>query len=52
MANNEAAAGVVVLVTAGSPEEARRISDALLQARAAACVSIVEGLKSSDWWQG
>jgi periplasmic divalent cation tolerance protein len=41
-----------VLVTAASLEEARRIADALLQARLAVCVNIVPGVESHYWWQG
>jgi periplasmic divalent cation tolerance protein len=42
----------LVLVTASSLEEARRIAGALLQQRLAACVNIVPGIESHYWWQG
>jgi periplasmic divalent cation tolerance protein len=42
----------LVLVIASSVEEARRIADAVLDARLAACVNIVPGVESHYWWQG
>ena len=42
----------LVLVTASSVEEARRIADAVLEAHLAACVTIVPGVESHYWWQG
>jgi periplasmic divalent cation tolerance protein len=42
----------LVLVTAASVEEARRIAEALLQPRLAACVNLVPGVESHYWWQG
>lgn len=42
----------LVLVTASSLEEARRIASALLQVRLAACVNIVPGVESHYWWRG
>jgi periplasmic divalent cation tolerance protein len=42
----------LVLVTASSVEEARRIVDAVLEAHLAACVNIVPGVESHYWWQG
>ena len=41
-----------VLVTAENSQEARRIADALLGARLAACVNTVNGVISRYWWQG
>ncbi len=43
---------VVVVVTAGSREEARRIADTLVSHRKAACVNIVPRVESLYWWQG
>ena len=43
---------VVLLVTAESLEQARAISQALLQRRLVACVSLVAGLESHYWWKG
>lgn len=42
----------IVLVTASSIEEARKIADALLDAKLAACANIIPGLESHYWWQG
>jgi periplasmic divalent cation tolerance protein len=46
------AAYVVIFITASSETEARRISDALLTQRKAACVNIIPAVNSSFWWQG
>jgi periplasmic divalent cation tolerance protein len=43
---------LVVLVTASSGDEARRIADLLLEHRKAACISIVPGVSSLFWWRG
>ncbi|MHB8085004.1 MAG: divalent-cation tolerance protein CutA [Dehalococcoidia bacterium] len=43
---------VVVLVTASSLEEARKIAAVVLDKRKAACVNIVPRVYSSFWWQG
>ena len=43
---------IVVLCTCGSAEDAERISGALVESRAAACVNIVPGLTSIYRWQG
>lgn len=42
----------IVLTTAGSPEEARKISSALVERRLAACVNIIPQLTSVYRWQG
>ena len=42
----------VVLVTAGSLEEARRIGDALVSQHKAACVNIVPQIVSLFRWEG
>ena len=42
----------VVFITASSPEEADKITRALVQGKLAACVSQVPGLKSTYWWKG
>jgi periplasmic divalent cation tolerance protein len=42
----------LVLVTASGIAEARRLAEAILQARLAACVNLVPGLESHYWWQG
>jgi periplasmic divalent cation tolerance protein len=43
---------IVVLTTAGSGDEARRIADALVERRQAACVNIVKGVESIYRWKG
>jgi periplasmic divalent cation tolerance protein len=43
---------IVVLTTAGSTEEARRIADALVERRQAACVNILKGVESIYPWKG
>jgi len=42
----------IVLSTAGSQEEARKIAKALVERRLAACVNIVPGVESTYRWQG
>jgi periplasmic divalent cation tolerance protein len=39
-------------VTCASRAEARRLADAVLAAKAAACVNVVAGVESHYWWQG
>ena len=40
-----------VYMTAGSAEEARAIGNALLAARLAACVNILDNMNSLYWWE-
>jgi periplasmic divalent cation tolerance protein len=42
----------IALTTAPSPDEARRIATALVEARLAACVNIVPQVESIYRWQG
>ena len=42
----------LVLTTCGSPEEARRIAQELVEHRLAACVNIVPQIESVYRWQG
>jgi len=42
----------VVLTTCGSPEEARRIAQQLVERRLAACVNIVPQIESVYRWKG
>jgi periplasmic divalent cation tolerance protein len=42
----------IVLSTAGSQEEARKIAHALVERRLAACVNILPGVESMYRWQG
>jgi periplasmic divalent cation tolerance protein len=43
---------LVVLITVGGPEEGRKIADALVGQRNAACVSIVPQVRSVFRWEG
>jgi periplasmic divalent cation tolerance protein len=42
----------IVLVTAPDVKVARKLAEACLKARAAACVNIVRRVESHYWWQG
>lgn len=42
----------IVLTTASSQEEARKIAQALVERKHAACVNIVPGVESTYWWEG
>ena len=43
---------IIVLITAGSEEEAHRIAELLVNERKAACVSIIPTVESLFWWEG
>ena len=43
---------IVVFITAGSAEEAQRISKILLERKKAACVNIIDKVNSHFWWEG
>jgi len=43
---------VAGFVTASSPEEGRKIADALVEERLAACVNVVDNIHSTYRWQG
>ena len=43
---------IVVMITAGSAEEAERVGGALLEARLVACVNALADVRSDYWWQG
>ncbi|HEY49148.1 MAG TPA: divalent-cation tolerance protein CutA [Dehalococcoidia bacterium] len=47
----EKAGYLVILITAGSHDEARKIADALVSQRKAACVNIVPRVNSLFWWE-
>jgi periplasmic divalent cation tolerance protein len=42
---------VVIFITTGTHEEARKVGHALLELRAAACVNIAPNVTSIFWWQ-
>ena len=42
----------IVLTTASSRDEAKRIAQALVEGRLAACVNLIEGVESIYRWQG
>jgi periplasmic divalent cation tolerance protein len=52
MAENSKADLVVAFSTAGSPEEARQIATTLVDEQLAACVNIVDNIRSIYRWQG
>jgi len=52
MTESSAASARIVLSTAGSPEEAARISRELVERGLAACVNLIPGLTSVYRWQG
>jgi len=43
---------LVVFVTCPSREEAIKIARSLIEERVAACVNVIDRLKSIYWWQG
>jgi periplasmic divalent cation tolerance protein len=43
---------VVGMVTCGSKVEARKLAQAVLEPKLAACVNIISGIESHYWWQG
>ena len=43
---------VIGFVTCGSRPEARKLAQAVLTKKMAACVSVVAGVESHYWWQG
>jgi periplasmic divalent cation tolerance protein len=43
---------IVIQCTAASRDEAQRIAHALLEAKLAACASLVAGVESHYWWKG
>lgn len=42
----------LIYMTASGAGEARRIGKALVEARLAACVNLIEGMRSLYWWEG
>ena len=43
---------IVILITAGSPDEAATIARTLVNEHLAACVNIVSGVRSFYYWEG
>ena len=43
---------IIVLITAGSEEEAHKIAELLVNEKKAACVNIVPTVDSLFWWEG
>ena len=43
---------IIVFVTAANKQEAEKIAAKLISQKAAACVNIVNNLKSLFWWEG
>jgi periplasmic divalent cation tolerance protein len=43
---------VIAYITTQNRDEALRIGKALLQARLAACINVLDGMQSIYWWQG
>lgn len=43
---------IVILITASSVKEAKKISEGLLKKRLAACVNVVPRVESTYWWKG
>ncbi len=41
----------LVYITAKDKQEARKIGKALVEARLAACVNIIDGMNSMYWWE-
>jgi periplasmic divalent cation tolerance protein len=42
----------VVLVTAGSQEEAARIAEVVVRSHHAACATVIPAVRSLYWWEG
>jgi periplasmic divalent cation tolerance protein len=42
----------LIYITTDSADEAQRIGRALVEERLAACVNILDGMKSLYWWEG
>ena len=42
----------LVYMTAGSPEEADSLGRMLVERRLAACVNVIDGMRSMYWWDG
>ena len=49
--SDSTAEAIVVFITAGSPDEADKLANLLIQKRLAACVQILPSIQSVYWWQ-
>ncbi len=49
---NEKTENIVVLMTAANEDEGARLAKILVEARLAACVSLVPQARSFFWWEG
>jgi len=49
---NEKTENIVVLITATNEDEGARLAKILVEARLAACVSLVSQARSFFWWEG
>lgn len=45
-------AAVLVYITCRNEQEAEKIGESLIQSRLAACVNIIDGMRSMFWWNG
>ena len=43
---------IVIFITTANKEESKKIAVALLEAKLAACVNIVDKVRSMFWWKG
>ena len=43
---------VLVYITCRNTDEAKRVGENLIQSKVAACVNIIDGMRSMFWWEG
>ncbi len=43
---------IVIFITSGSEEEAKKLARVLVEEKLAACVNILSGVESLYWWKG
>jgi periplasmic divalent cation tolerance protein len=43
---------IVIFITSGSKEEAKKLARVLVEEKLAACVNILSGVESLYWWKG
>ena len=43
---------VIIMTMCATGKEARKIADAILKKRLAACTNIISGVESKFWWKG